>query len=78
MGVGMRELVVIFLIALLLFGAKRVRSLGSDLGSAIRSFRREVDRKQQDDPVATAGAEECGRRAERPEASKTNSRIQID
>lgn len=38
-GIGMTELVVILVIVVLLFGTKRLGSLGSDLGSAIRGFR---------------------------------------
>jgi sec-independent protein translocase protein TatA len=39
MGIGMRELLVILLIALVVFGAKRLRTIGSDLGGALRSFK---------------------------------------
>lgn len=39
MGIGFRELLVILVIVLLIFGAKRLRSIGSDLGSAVRNFR---------------------------------------
>ena len=35
----MSELLVIFVIVVLLFGTKKLGSLGSDLGSAIRGFR---------------------------------------
>jgi sec-independent protein translocase protein TatA len=39
MGIGMRELLVILLIALVVFGAKRLRTIGSDLGGALRGFK---------------------------------------
>lgn len=39
MGIGMRELLIILAIALVLFGAKRLRTIGSDLGSALRGFK---------------------------------------
>lgn len=38
-GIGMSELLVILVIVVLLFGTKRLGSIGSDLGSAIRGFR---------------------------------------
>jgi sec-independent protein translocase protein TatA len=38
-GIGPSELVVILLIALLLFGTKRLKTIGGDLGGAIKSFR---------------------------------------
>jgi len=37
---GMWELVLIFAVLLLLFGATRLPQLGSSLGSAIRNFKR--------------------------------------
>ncbi len=42
MSFGTTELLVIFGILLLLFGSRRLRSLGSDLGSAIKGFRKSV------------------------------------
>ena len=42
MGIGIWQLVIILLIVLLLFGAKRLRNIGGDLGSAIKGFRSAV------------------------------------
>ncbi|NBS16567.1 MAG: twin-arginine translocase TatA/TatE family subunit [Gammaproteobacteria bacterium] len=39
MGIGIWELLLLFMIVLLLFGTKRLRNIGGDLGSAIKSFR---------------------------------------
>ncbi|TVP46862.1 MAG: twin-arginine translocase TatA/TatE family subunit [Gemmatimonadales bacterium] len=38
-GVGMPEIVLIFLVVLLLFGAKRLPEIGSSLGKGIREFK---------------------------------------
>ena len=38
--IGIGELVVIFLVILLLFGAKRLPEIGSALGKAIKEFKR--------------------------------------
>jgi sec-independent protein translocase protein TatA len=38
-GLGMWELVLIFLVVLLLFGAKRLPEIGSSLGKGIREFK---------------------------------------
>lgn len=38
-GLGMWEITLIFLVALLLFGAKRLPEIGRSLGSGIREFR---------------------------------------
>ena len=42
MGIGIWQLLIIFLIVLLLFGAKRLRNVGGDLGAAIKGFRSAV------------------------------------
>jgi sec-independent protein translocase protein TatA len=54
MGIGIWELVLLFLIVLLVFGTKRLRGIGGDLGSAIRSFRgamNEEPDKHEEKPV---------------------------
>ena len=43
MGIGFRELLIILAIALLIFGAKKLRSLGSDLGAAVRGFKKSMN-----------------------------------
>jgi sec-independent protein translocase protein TatA len=39
MGPSIWQLLIVFLIVLLLFGAKRLRNVGGDLGAAIKGFR---------------------------------------
>ena len=41
-GIGMQEILVILLIFLLVFGAKRLPELGQALGKGIREFKRSV------------------------------------
>ena len=45
---GPLELGIILAIVLLLFGTKRLRSLGSDLGGAIRGFKKSIKDPEQD------------------------------
>ncbi len=40
MGIGWRELVIILVIVLLVFGTKRLKNVGSDLGDAVRGFKK--------------------------------------
>jgi sec-independent protein translocase protein TatA len=42
MGIGMKELLIILLVVLLVFGAKKLRNIGSDLGSAVRGFKQSM------------------------------------
>jgi sec-independent protein translocase protein TatA len=43
MGIGVKELLIILLVVLLVFGAKKLRTIGSDLGSAVRGFKKSMD-----------------------------------
>lgn len=48
MGISVTQLVIIMVIVILLFGTKRVRNVGSDLGVAIKSFRNSVKEGEDD------------------------------
>ena len=39
-GIGIQELLVILVVGMLLFGAKKLPEVGSGLGKAIRNFKR--------------------------------------
>lgn len=41
-GISLWQLLVILVIVILLFGTKRLKNLGSDLGSAIKGFKNSV------------------------------------
>jgi sec-independent protein translocase protein TatA len=43
MGIGFRELLIILAIALLIFGAKKLRNIGSDLGAAVKGFKKSMN-----------------------------------
>lgn len=48
-GISIWQLLIILAIVVLLFGGKRLRSLGSDLGSSIKGFKKEMDAEQKND-----------------------------
>ena len=48
MGLGMRELVVILLVVLIVFGAKKLRTIGSDLGHAVRGFKKAMGEGEEE------------------------------
>ena len=51
-GFGLTELLVVLGIVLLIFGPKRLKNLGADLGSAIKGFRTAVtDEEKPEAPV---------------------------
>ena len=47
MSFGITELIIVLVIVLLLFGTSKLKSLGSDLGSAIKGFRTAVDNEDE-------------------------------
>ena len=50
MSFGITELIIVLVIVLLLFGTSKLKSLGGDLGSAIKGFRSAVS---DDDETVT-------------------------
>ncbi len=45
-GISLWQLLIILVIVILLFGTKRLKNLGSDLGSAIKGFKNSVSDEQ--------------------------------
>lgn len=60
MNFGIFELLVILVIVLLLFGTKRLKTLGSDLGNAIKGFRSAMqdDDKPKKDSTAQSDSDQ--------------------
>jgi sec-independent protein translocase protein TatA len=48
MGIGMRELLIILLVVLVVFGAKKLRTVGSDLGAAVRGFKKAMNEGEEE------------------------------
>ena len=75
MGIGFRELLIILVIALVLFGAKKLKNVGSDLGSAVRGFKKAVS--EGDDEQTKQLNDLTGKDAdfqERADATKSDSK----
>lgn len=47
MGISIWQLLIILAIVLVLFGAKRLRNVGSDLGGAIKGFKSAVKEEEE-------------------------------
>lgn len=47
-GISIWQLLIILVIVLLLFGTKKLRGMGGDLGTAIKSFRKSVKEESED------------------------------
>lgn len=52
MGIGVSELLIILAIVVVLFGTKRLRNIGGDLGGAIKSFKTAMKEGEDDKKIA--------------------------
>lgn len=75
MGISVWQLLIILAIVLVVFGAKRLRHLGGDLGGAVKNFREAVKNPDQ-------GKEESAQLehedAERPAGEQHQTRQESD
>lgn len=57
MGISIWQLLIVLGIVILLFGTKKLRNIGSDLGGAIRGFKKSMndEDKKDADPDAIEG-----------------------
>ena len=52
MGLGMQELVIVFLIVLVLFGGSRMAGLGKSLGTSIKEFKSAIKEEDLEEDAA--------------------------
>lgn len=76
MGIGMRELIIILLVVLLVFGAKKLRTIGSDLGAAVKGFKKSMNDGETEENVRQIKAEAAD--AEFPEVARQRSADKTD
>ena len=48
MGISPWQLLIVLVIIVLIFGTKRLRNIGSDLGSAVKGFKKSVGEDEQE------------------------------
>ncbi len=58
-GISIWQLLIVLAIVIMIFGTKKLKTLGSDLGSAVKGFRQSVTDKTED-----KGAEETVQKSE--------------
>lgn len=56
-GISIWQLVIIAVIVALLFGTKRLRNVGGDLGSAIKGFKNAMNSDSDTDDISTSKLE---------------------
>ncbi len=53
-GIGIWQLLIVLVIILLVFGTKKLKNLGSDLGGAIKGFKSAMDEEKPEEDSANA------------------------
>jgi sec-independent protein translocase protein TatA len=69
----MKHLIVVLLVVLLVFGAKKLRTIGSDLGAAVRGFKQSVNEGEADAAAKQIPVPPQGADAEFPESRTRES-----
>ena len=59
-GIGIWQLLIILLIVVMLFGTKKLRNLGSDLGGALKGFKTAMKDDQAESGGSESGGSESG------------------
>ena len=49
MGISIWQLLIVLAIVLLLFGTKRLRNMGTDVGGAIKNFKSAIKKEESDE-----------------------------
>ncbi len=70
-GLGTQELLVILIIALFLFGGKKLPEIGAGLGKGLRAFKKGLSEIDEDTGKDTG----TGKRAEIEEASREKTTV---
>lgn len=65
---GWKELLIILAVVLVVFGAKKLRTIGSDLGAAVRGFKKSMNDGDSEESVKQLKAD-----AEFSESAKSNA-----
>ena len=73
-GVSLPELIILLLVLLLVFGAKRLPEMGRSLGKGMREFKDSVSGKDDDEPVHHRLSQELEPAEERPVAQPQQAR----
>lgn len=72
MGLSLWHLLIVLVIVVLLFGTKKLRSIGGDLGGAIKGFRESLSGEKDQDSAA-AESKQLSSNETTPAATTTKS-----
>ncbi len=65
-GISIWQLLIILVIVVLLFGTKKLRNIGSDLGGAIKSFRKSMKEGEEEEKAEETEEHRLEAKSEEP------------
>ena len=69
-GISVTQLLILLVIVMLVFGTKRLRNIGSDLGSAVKGFRKGIEEEPEENEPEKLTTEE--KTSTEPQTKKEN------
>jgi len=76
-GISIWQLLIVLVIVLLLFGTKKLRGMGGDLGSAVKSFRKAVRTDQADSNDGESESEESEKSEQSEELEESGQSAKV-
>jgi len=79
-GISIWQLLIILAIVIMIFGTKKLKSLGADLGSAVKGFRQSVTDKTEEkgaEDAVQATAESTVQQNESTEPTQTKEKEKV-
>ena len=72
-GIGIWQLLIILLIVVMLFGTKKLRTLGSDLGGALKGFKTAMKEDEDEGGKEESGKEDTTEKSEQADEEAGDS-----
>jgi sec-independent protein translocase protein TatA len=72
-GISWQQLLIILLLVLVVFGAKKLRTIGSDLGTAVKGFKKAMNDAESDVDTPVKQLKQDSHDAEFPEVAAKQS-----
>lgn len=72
-GISIWQLVIVLVIVMLLFGTKKLRNMGSDLGGAVKGFKKAVTDEEKNKPLEKDASDVIDAKVEKVEEDKPKS-----
>ena len=77
-GISIWQLLIVLAIVIMFFGTKKLKSLGSDLGSAVKGFRQSVTDKSEEKPADEAAQAAADSTVQQNESSEEHTKQQTE